>query len=384
MPATGDKATPKVSVLMPVYNVEPFLDESIQSILDQTFSDFELVILDDASTDGSLALANKYKAKDSRIRILQNSENMREANCRNRLMDAARADLVAWMDADDFSMPNRLALQYDFLQKYPEVDIVGSDAAHYRDTFSGTPIAHSNTPVTDVVIKTQILFMPPMANPTAMIRTRKVKAHKIRYDNEYCYAPDYRFWVDCAAHCTFGNLPDTLLRYRLHAGQTTERLGSLQREHHIKIALDQLADFGIKASAEDIGLCLGWADGGFDYDALARTHQNLFLPLLKARDVYGYERLNKFSLLAMLARAVYYDYRRENLPAIDRFWRTVFDSEVWNLKEKSYLSSIRDLRPRIGLAGIWVFGKQYGIVRFTTFVAKILVRNLLRGARKQV
>ena len=102
---------PKISVLMAVYNREDLLNQSITSVLNQTFTNFEFIISDNASTDNSLAIIKKYAVKDSRIKVLRNTTNLGHIKNRNILLNAAKADFIAWCDSDDVSIPERLQLQ---------------------------------------------------------------------------------------------------------------------------------------------------------------------------------------------------------------------------------------------------------------------------------
>src|SRR5204863_1400712 len=117
--------TPQVSVVMPVHNALPYLDAAVESILGQSFEDFEFVILDDASTDGSTEQLREWASKDSRIRLIEVSSNLGPAASSDRVARAARASIVARMDADDISYPERLADQLAVLQRHPDVGVVG-------------------------------------------------------------------------------------------------------------------------------------------------------------------------------------------------------------------------------------------------------------------
>ena len=118
-----ESSIPLLTVLMPVYNAEKFLAESINSILSQTYSEFELLILDDASTDNSLKIIKTYAKEDKRIKILVNKTNQGEAKCRNRLLKNSKTEFIAWMDADDISLEDRLQKQMDFLKQNPNIDV---------------------------------------------------------------------------------------------------------------------------------------------------------------------------------------------------------------------------------------------------------------------
>src|SRR5262249_44460136 len=116
---------PSVSVMMPVYNAERYVGKAIESVLNQTLSDFELVIVNDGSTDGSLEILQEYAARDPRIR-LTSRPNVGLVGSRNELLDAARSNLVACMDADDISRSDRLERQVEYLRAHPDCVLVGS------------------------------------------------------------------------------------------------------------------------------------------------------------------------------------------------------------------------------------------------------------------
>lgn len=120
------KQTPLISVIMPLYNAERFVGESIENVLRQTVGDFELIVIDDASTDASAEIARAYAAKDDRIVLMHNELNSGAARTRNRALDAARGKFITFMDADDLCSPERFAKQLAFFERHPQTDICGS------------------------------------------------------------------------------------------------------------------------------------------------------------------------------------------------------------------------------------------------------------------
>jgi len=119
---------PKISVIMPVYNAEKFLDESIKSILSQTFQDSEFIIINDGSMDNSLKIIKEYARKDKRIVLINNAKNLGLQKTLNKGLKAASGRYIARMDADDISLPNRLGIQYNYLEKHPEIFLLGGSA----------------------------------------------------------------------------------------------------------------------------------------------------------------------------------------------------------------------------------------------------------------
>ena len=123
-------SAPKISVIMPTYNSESFLRESIDSILNQTFKDFELIVIDDCSTDSSLKIIKEYKRKDNRIFFLKNDKNLGHNKTRNKGLKIAKGKYIAILDSDDISLEKRLEIQYAYLEKNPHIFLVGSSAIY--------------------------------------------------------------------------------------------------------------------------------------------------------------------------------------------------------------------------------------------------------------
>ena len=216
---------PLLTVLMPVYNADKFLDESINSILSQTYSEFELLILDDASTDNSLKIIKAYAKEDKRIKVLVNQKNRGEAKCRNILLKNSKTEFIAWMDADDISLPVRLQTQIDFLKKNPTIDIVGA----YSSTFGDSErfIRH---PLLDIQIKSTFLFNCAVVGPCAMVRMKKIRANKIFYNEKLKSAVDFQYWVDCCSFMRFTNINRVLYNYRIHPSQDSTANHKIQKK----------------------------------------------------------------------------------------------------------------------------------------------------------
>ena len=121
-----EKQSPLISVIMPLYNAERFVGESIGNILGQTVGDFELIVIDDASTDSSYDIASRYAAQDARIVLMRNEANHGAAYTRNRGLETARGSFITFMDADDRCSPERFARQTAFFGQHPQIDLCGS------------------------------------------------------------------------------------------------------------------------------------------------------------------------------------------------------------------------------------------------------------------
>lgn len=211
---SADRATPLVSVVMPVYNGEQYLAEAIDSILGQTFTNFELIIIDDGSTDNSLDVLNKYPGLDARVRLIAR-ENRNLATTLNDLIDLARGEWVARMDQDDVSLPHRLERQLQWL-KHTGADICGS----WVKFFGTTDRRILKHPQSDEAIKIELLFDSPFAHPSVIMRTALVR--QLRYDKLWEKAEDYDLWERAARMgWRMSNVQEVLLLYRQHAAQIT-------------------------------------------------------------------------------------------------------------------------------------------------------------------
>ncbi len=207
---------PRVSVVLPVYNAERYLRPAVESILAQTLDDWELVAVDDGSRDSSLAILRKYEARDPRVRIVSRP-NTGIVGALNDGLAAARGELVARMDSDDISLPERLAKQVAFLDAHPDhvlvgsqvmlIDPEGSDLCPKRDTeytHEGIDNAHLN-------------HRWPLVHPTVIMRKSAV-ARVGGYRTKYEWLEDLDLFLRLAEVGKLASLPDVLLRYRLHTG----------------------------------------------------------------------------------------------------------------------------------------------------------------------
>lgn len=204
---------PLISVLMPAYNSEKYIAESIQSILNQTFSDFELCIIDDGSTDGTAAIINQFN--DPRIVKIQHTQNCGIVATRNELIELARGKYIAYLDGDDVAFPCRLAKQYNFL----EADFADiCSGAHQTFNEETGERRNSKERYTDADIRALITVYCPLCNPAVMGRAEIFK--KFRYHLGNDHAEDYALWQEIAlAGYRFANLKEQLITYRIHSKQ---------------------------------------------------------------------------------------------------------------------------------------------------------------------
>ena len=214
------KQTPLISVIMPLYNAERFVGESIENVLRQTVGDFELIVIDDASTDASAEIARAYAAKDDRIVLMHNELNSGAARTRNRALDAARGKFITFMDADDLCSPERFAKQLAFFERHPQTDICGSYYTMFG-TRGGNGELKIQVPLTHEEIQYQLFFGCPFGMSSVMLRSEPFKRTGIRFRE--CMAEDYQLWVDLSEHLRMANIPEYLTFYRRWEDQISTR-----------------------------------------------------------------------------------------------------------------------------------------------------------------
>jgi GT2 family glycosyltransferase len=210
---------------MPVYNGAAYLRESIESILSQSFADFEFIAVDDGSTDASGTILAEYAAKDRRLRVARNDRNLGLAPALNRGLSMARGVWVARQDGDDISLPDRLARQTAFMREHPDVGVSGSQMIMFNER--GRVVGEYRVGCTHGMILWNIFFGWVFAHPTVIMR-RDVLSAAGGYDPQ-CFGEDVDLWVRLAERTRFANLPEALVRYRRHGNAYSLRGRSRQQ-----------------------------------------------------------------------------------------------------------------------------------------------------------
>ena len=212
-----------VSVLLPMFNASSFIEEAVYSILEQTFTFFELIIIDDCSTDNSLQIVENIK--DSRIILIKKKQNTGYTDSLNWALKLSRGKYVARMDADDISLPNRFKTQVTFLNENPEVILCGS---WFEIIGSSEVIKH---PTYHGEISIALLDYCAIGHPTVMFRRDEFIKHGLWYDIEMEPAEDHNLWVKAIRIGKLQNIPKVLLRYRLHQSQISIKQKVKQDEY---------------------------------------------------------------------------------------------------------------------------------------------------------
>lgn len=226
-----------VSIIMPAYNVEEYLKESINSLIDQSFKNFELIVIDDASTDTTYDILSEYQ--DPRIRIYQNTTNQGVARSLNIGLNIAKGKYIARMDADDYCDKDRLLYQVIYLENNPSIGICGTWMRAFNDR--NTRIIRY--PIDPTSVKTDLFIYCPIGHPTIM--GRKEIFHEFVYDEKFDKAEDYDLWERISEKYQITNIGIPLYNYRIHDDSVTWKFRTIQTEKSDEIRIRQLIKIGI-------------------------------------------------------------------------------------------------------------------------------------------
>lgn len=208
---------PKISVIMAVYNTEKYLDESVNSILNQTFKDFEFIIINDDSTDSSFDILQRYQKKDKRITLINNKKNIGPAGSRNIGIKMAKGKYIAILDSDDIALKNRLRIQFIYFEKNTGIFLVGGGAIKVNEKGEEMTLYKPIT-MEEKMKKTFIQNRCPIHNATIMFRNEEIWF----YREKFRYAHDYDFFLNLLSkEKKIINIPNFLIKYRVHSQSIT-------------------------------------------------------------------------------------------------------------------------------------------------------------------
>lgn len=232
----GDPLTenPEVTVLMSVYNGEMFLKEAIDSILSQTFRNFEFLIINDASSDGSRNIIASFP--DRRIRLIDNPSNIGLTKSLNKGLDLARGKFIARQDADDISHPERLKCQVNFLEKNPSVVLLGTRVRFMHENGRCFKLPGREKPVTWQGIQWYLMFGDAFAHPSVMYRREIIRGKLNGYNEDFSTGQDSELWPRVASKYEVRNLPDELVCFRVHGNSVSAGYGVKHRRNAESLA----------------------------------------------------------------------------------------------------------------------------------------------------
>lgn len=246
---------PIVSVIMPVYNAEKYILKAVESILNQSFQNLELIIIDDHGTDNSIEIVKEIK--DHRIRIIDNKINMGIAYSRNEGIKNAIGKYIALMDDDDIAPLNRLQMEVDYLDSHPDIDVVAGGELWINE--DDEIISYYDQVICNPKrIKAELLFQDVIENGSAMFRKDFVIEKDIKYRDGFLGMEDYKFWTECSAKGKIANVSDVLLYWRKTETSETSRVKTeLKKEREKKFAqiqIDLLKMYGFVLSEDEYSI----------------------------------------------------------------------------------------------------------------------------------
>ena len=285
---------PKISVVMSIYNGEKHLRESIESILNQTFTDFEFIIVNDGSTDGSLEIIESYK--DSRIRIIDNEENIGLTKSLNKAIKKARGKYIARHDADDISLPTRLELQHEYLEKHPEVALLGTGIYVINEMGDEIEkrIMHPNP-------KKSLLKGNRFIHGSVMFRKSLIDELGA-YNETLRYSQDYELWLRLSKKYNMRNLTSPLYKLRMHRSSILSKNIEEQQMYAVlarKSAINEIKEetlLDLQDNRSILYQTLNRSDKIMFHKAVAYNHvQNNDLPSFR-RECFKAFKLNPFDV----------------------------------------------------------------------------------------
>lgn len=250
---------PKISVVMPAYNAEKYIGESIDSILNQTYGDFEFIIINDGSRDSTKEIILSYS--DNRIVYLENEINSGIVVTLNKGLKYATGEYIARMDADDIAVAERLEKQIEFMEKNKDVGVLGTGICIFGEDVQEQARVFTTNPEQ---LKAELIFNSCIAHPTVMMRSNILKNNGLSYDLEYAGAEDYNLWWKIAKVSRIATIPDLLVKYRIHSSQITKKKDEKYYKMMIKLMEERFSDIGFKSSDIEKKLFMKYCLGEFE------------------------------------------------------------------------------------------------------------------------
>lgn len=230
---------PLVSVIMPAYNAAKTINESIDSILNQSYKNIELLVIDDGSNDETASIINSYA--DSRVKYVKNENNMGLVKTLNKAISISTGKYVARMDSDDIALKLRIEREVDYMESHPECIICGTFAKYFSEVEGEKTFGRiMKYEVEDAKIKKELAYECCFAHPTVMFRSSVFSETDKRYDDDYLNSEDYNYWIDLMDLGNYHNIPKVLLYYRISptqmsaASDVTNRNSSRARLNYIE------------------------------------------------------------------------------------------------------------------------------------------------------
>lgn len=316
-----------ISVLMPVYNSEKYLEEAILSILNQTYRNLELIISYDESTDESLKIIKNFEARDSRV-IVSYGERRGIIKALNDGLKLSKGKYLARMDADDISLPNRFDTQVQFMEANPNIGVCGSWIEIFGLFKKNYVLKY---PLSNDLLKLKLLFSVSFAHPSVLIKNELILKHDLKYNEAYDTIEDYKFWLDCSEHTNFGMVPEVLLHYRhleTSLSKVAEKDSNKRYIAHKKVFSEILERLSIKNSEQEnklhftIGLNTRIAKENIDLKFL-NSYLTKLIEANKSNKIFD-EKLLRWLLAKKFLIVVYYKIKTKDYSFLNAIFYKFF------------------------------------------------------------
>lgn len=241
--------TPLISVLMTVFNTERYVGDAIKSILDQTYTNFEFIIVDDCSTDSTNKILKGYALKDQRIKIIRNKKNIKAGDSSNRGIAVCKGKYIIRMDADDWSYPDRIEKQTQFMEKNPTVVAAGGAMLVCNEDMQ--PIGTRHYHSTDTAIRKEILRLNPVPHPASIWR-KEVLLKTNLYNSRFNPSEDYALIVEISTLGKLANIDNVLIKFRVHSQSISNSKMILQQKITLLISDIAINTYRYKPNMKDL------------------------------------------------------------------------------------------------------------------------------------
>jgi len=342
---------PKISVLMSVYNGKPYLSSAVESIIKQTFEDFEFIIVDDGSVDGSSELLDNYAKQDRRIKVIH-QDNQGLTKSLNRCLLQASGTFIARIDADDYCLHDRLEVQINIMENDPDLVVLGSSRMIVDG--NGNYLRTNFPPLTDLGIRWHLLYNNCFYHSSVIYRGDILRKNDLTYDENHLHSQDYALWSKLLNYGKGRNILQPLIYFRSHQSQ----ISILEKESQLKcaqvIALDNLAKLNLNISLSALNECIRLFNSSYEH--LVRSdweYIHLFYIILQhfqeiqKIDPDSYKRLKIF-----ITDRIIYSYEKQRI--FSRFVNSPVFKGLWEDANSDLLSYL----PRRGVYKIRKYLKQ--------------------------
>jgi len=284
---------PLVTVLMPVYNAEKYVGEAIESILNQTFTDFEFLIIDDGSTDDSAEIIRSYR--DTRIRFVQNEENIKLIATLNKGINLSRGKYICRADADDINNLDRIERQVEFMERNPEYAACSSSIEIFYENNNKREIIIYEKETLEIRFKK--LYQNHFAHPASFIRKSIIEENNLRFDEKYLHSEDFFFFVKLSEIGEMHIINQPLVKARKHFTNVSYLNAETQNKNSINVIKYQLSKIGIDHSKIDFDLYFRFFYKSFDFTKKEIVQiEELIINIIKANNINNYIASHKLNL----------------------------------------------------------------------------------------